>query len=188
MPFSGRFYLSKNKIRYISAHSHNGTKYKIPDNYIVQTRLGQGKSLYVIECEVKYETDGPIFIISFEENGQNFVVESKEFVIKVANEYTQKRNPDMKAKIFGVHVFGLNIIEMEQETTIQYELLHNYEVLDSRKKINDKMNQKVSVSVLNITNISLVTTSEPSDINNQEIEEDILVMRAIEGSQIYYAL
>ncbi|CAG8754853.1 10931_t:CDS:2, partial [Racocetra fulgida] len=91
------------------------TKHKILDNYLVQTRWGRGRSKHIIECEVKYEINKPVFIIRFEDNGQKFVIESKDSSTKAANEYLQKRNPNTQAKVSGVHVFGLNATNVEKE-------------------------------------------------------------------------
>ncbi|CAG8729545.1 505_t:CDS:1, partial [Dentiscutata heterogama] len=65
-------YPSKNKTCYTSAHSRNGTSYRIPDNYVVQTRWGRGRSQHVIDCEIKYEIDRPVYIIRFEKDEQSF--------------------------------------------------------------------------------------------------------------------
>ncbi|CAG8848403.1 18971_t:CDS:2, partial [Gigaspora margarita] len=71
-------YLPKNTLYYTSARSHNKTRYKIPDDYLVQTSWGRGKSKHIIEYEVKYELDGPIFIVRFQEDSQQYILESKE--------------------------------------------------------------------------------------------------------------
>ncbi|CAG8813222.1 7549_t:CDS:2, partial [Dentiscutata erythropus] len=250
------------------------TSYRIPDNYVVQTRWGRGRSQHVIDCEIKYKIDGPVYIIRFEKDEQSFVITSKKSVTKVVNEYLKKRNPDTQAQLSGVHVFGLNTIDVEKErerknqshpfkpfnilgksmkekhshifskqigiafkneihkfynpidqpilqelrfnvqeknyivdyrnrnrdkknnhieavtkivdqglisqksyrnlAAIQHELLRDYDVSNARKKINDEMNQKVPVSILNIANISLITTNELPDITDQEIEEEMM--------------
>ncbi|CAG8760946.1 24299_t:CDS:2, partial [Cetraspora pellucida] len=83
------FYPSNSKIYYTSARSHSGTKYKIPDNYLVQTSWGRGKSQHIIEYEIEYDSDGPVFRIRFNENSQHYVIESKESSTAVANNYLQ---------------------------------------------------------------------------------------------------
>src|SRR6185437_15620203 len=62
---SEEIYSPKNRLCYTSARSHNNTRYKIPDDYLIQTSWGRGKSKHIIECEIKYELDGPIFIVRF---------------------------------------------------------------------------------------------------------------------------
>ncbi|CAG8838361.1 14849_t:CDS:1, partial [Cetraspora pellucida] len=57
------FYPSNSKIYYISACSHSETKYKISDNYLVQTSWGRGKSQHIIKCEIEYDSDRPVFRI-----------------------------------------------------------------------------------------------------------------------------
>ncbi|CAG8790491.1 30613_t:CDS:2 [Gigaspora margarita] len=54
------------------------TRYKIPDNYLIQTSWGRGKSKHIIECEIKYKLDGPIFIVRFQKDSQQYILESKE--------------------------------------------------------------------------------------------------------------
>ncbi|CAG8766214.1 3969_t:CDS:2 [Cetraspora pellucida] len=108
------FYPSNSKIYYTSARSCSGTKYKIPDNYLVQTSWGRGKSWHIIECEIEYDSDGPVFRIRFNENSQNYVIESKESSTAVANNYLQKKNPNTNAKLSGIHVFGLNATDVDK--------------------------------------------------------------------------
>ncbi|CAG8686405.1 14824_t:CDS:2, partial [Cetraspora pellucida] len=98
-----------------SSHSHNGIQYKISDNYLVQTKWDRKKSHHIVECEIKYEMNKPVFRIKFEENVQTFVMESKESATDVANKYLQKKNPNMQAKLSGIHVFKLNAKDLEQE-------------------------------------------------------------------------
>lgn len=83
------FYPPKDKICHTSARSRNGMQYKIPDNYIVQTSWGRGRSKHVVECEIEYEFDGPIFKIKFEENSQLHIIKSKESPSTVSNDYIQ---------------------------------------------------------------------------------------------------
>ncbi|CAG8694851.1 11930_t:CDS:1, partial [Dentiscutata heterogama] len=45
------FYPPTSIVHYTAAFSRNRTKYKISDNYLVQTRWGRGWSKHVIECE-----------------------------------------------------------------------------------------------------------------------------------------
>ncbi|CAG8836265.1 29190_t:CDS:2, partial [Gigaspora margarita] len=92
------------------------TRYKIPDDYIVQTSWGRGKSKHIIECEIKYELDGPIFIVRFQEDSQQYILELKESPSNVANKYLWKKNPDNPStRISGIHVFCLNILDIEKE-------------------------------------------------------------------------
>ncbi|RIB19203.1 hypothetical protein C2G38_2182532 [Gigaspora rosea] len=97
------------------ASSRNRTQYRIPDNYLIQTSWGRNKSHHMVEYEIEYEQDGPIFIIRFEENAYQYVLESKKFPTTVANDYLQKKCPNTRATISGIHVFGLNIMDVEQE-------------------------------------------------------------------------
>ncbi|RIB30076.1 hypothetical protein C2G38_2153677 [Gigaspora rosea] len=74
--------------------SRNGTQYKIPANYLVQTSWGRNKSHHMVECEIEYEQDGLIFIIRFEGNSYQYVLKSKKSPIAVANDYLQ--SPSLK--------------------------------------------------------------------------------------------
>ncbi|CAG8787681.1 7451_t:CDS:2, partial [Racocetra fulgida] len=68
------FYPPKDKICCTVASSRNGSKYRVLNNYLVQT---------------KYKQDGPIFIIRFEENSQQYVLKSKKSPTNIANDYLQ---------------------------------------------------------------------------------------------------
>ncbi|RIB18223.1 hypothetical protein C2G38_2185215 [Gigaspora rosea] len=109
------FYPPKDKIYCTIASSRNGSKYRVPNNYLVQTSWGRNKSHYIVECEIEYELDGLIFIIRFEENSQRFVLKSKKSPTNVANNYLQKKYPNTCATIFRIHVFGFNAMDMERE-------------------------------------------------------------------------
>ncbi|CAG8801630.1 16841_t:CDS:2, partial [Cetraspora pellucida] len=94
-----------------------------------------------------------------------------------------KRNSNMQVKLSEIHVFGLNVIDMEKEyeKKNQSHLFKLFNTLSkfikekyASKKINDEMNQKISVSVLNIANISLITTNKLLNITNQEIEKEMI--------------
>ncbi|CAG8487247.1 15776_t:CDS:1 [Dentiscutata heterogama] len=80
-------YPPKDKLSFTSARSHNGIKYKIPDNYLVQTSWGRCNSNHKIECEIKYELNGSIFRIRFQEDSQQNIIESKESPSAAANNY-----------------------------------------------------------------------------------------------------
>ncbi|CAG8850984.1 11432_t:CDS:2, partial [Gigaspora margarita] len=109
-------YSLKNTLCYTSARSYNKTRYKIPDDYLVQTSWEKGKSKHIIECEIKYELDRPIFIVRFQEDSQQYILELKEFPSNAANKYLWKKNPDNpSARISGIYVFCLNILDIEKE-------------------------------------------------------------------------
>ncbi|CAG8624734.1 10817_t:CDS:1, partial [Dentiscutata heterogama] len=81
------FYPPKNKVWYTSAFSYNKTQYKALDSYLVRTSWGRNKSHHTVECKIEYEQDGPVFIIRFEENSQQYVLNSKKSPTAVANDY-----------------------------------------------------------------------------------------------------
>ncbi|CAG8579075.1 8930_t:CDS:2 [Cetraspora pellucida] len=121
------FYPSNSKIYYTLAHSHSETKYKIPDNYLVQTSWGREKSQHIIECEIEYDLDGPVFRIRFNENSQHYVIESKEFLTAVANNYLQKKNPNTNAKLSGIHIFGLNATDTKRSRRFSIQISEAFE-------------------------------------------------------------
>jgi hypothetical protein len=83
------YYPPKNMLCYTSNHNTGSgkTQYKIPDRYLVETSWGR-KSRHTIECEIEYDSEGPVFIIRFNENYQH-VIQSKESSSNIANEYLQ---------------------------------------------------------------------------------------------------
>ncbi|CAG8542378.1 16047_t:CDS:2 [Cetraspora pellucida] len=52
-----------------------------------KTSWGRNKSHHTVECEIEYEQDGSVFIIRFEENSQQYVLNSKKSPTAVANDY-----------------------------------------------------------------------------------------------------
>ena len=82
------FYPPKNIVHYTSARSRNGTRFKIPNDYLVKTSWGRGNSRHTVECGIEYGLDKqPVYRIWFEENFQQHIVESNESSTKAANEY-----------------------------------------------------------------------------------------------------
>ncbi|RIB30086.1 hypothetical protein C2G38_2153710 [Gigaspora rosea] len=54
--------------------------------------------------------------IKFKENSQQYIIESNEPPSKVANDYlNRKKSSNTRSRISGIHVFGLNIIDIEHE-------------------------------------------------------------------------
>ncbi|CAG8641966.1 27921_t:CDS:2 [Dentiscutata erythropus] len=109
------FYPLQNKIHYTSATSHSGNKYKILEGYLVQTSWGRSKSHHIVEYEIEYEQDGLVFIIRFEENSLQYVLKSKKSPTAVANDYLQKKYSDTHVTISGIHIFGLNVTDVDRE-------------------------------------------------------------------------
>ncbi|CAG8681492.1 8224_t:CDS:2, partial [Racocetra fulgida] len=240
------FYPPKDKLCYTSVRSHNGGQYKIPDNYLVQTSWGRNKSKHIIECKIKYELNGPIFRIRFQEDSQQYIIESKESPSAAANNYLwvqrERKNwsssfrpfntlsESMKTKCsraFSIqlgeafkneipnffnsidqpvlqevrfHVQDkdylanyhnkektnsfdtfVKVIDQDQISrnayqklaVLQPELPRDHNISGIRKKINEKMDEKVPINIVNVKNVPLVTTNEVPHINDQEIEEEM---------------
>ncbi|RIB07706.1 hypothetical protein C2G38_2213620 [Gigaspora rosea] len=103
-----------------------------------------------------------------------FNVQEKNYVVDYHNRNRDEKNIHIEAVTEIVDQGPISRKSYRNLAAIQYELPRDHDVSDTRKKINEEMNQKVSVSVLNIANISLITTNEPPDINDQEIEEEMM--------------
>ncbi|CAG8792542.1 3637_t:CDS:2, partial [Gigaspora margarita] len=125
------FYPPENKVCYTAASSRDGTRYEVPDNYLVQTSWRRTKSCHMVECEIMYEQDGPVYIIRFEKNSQQYVLKSKKSSTAVANDYLQKKCPNTRATISGIHVFGLNATDMEQECKRKKRQPHSLKLFNS---------------------------------------------------------
>ncbi|CAG8815018.1 23280_t:CDS:1, partial [Dentiscutata erythropus] len=80
------FYSPKDKLCYTLACS-NAVKYKTPNNYLVQTSWGRGISKHMIECKIEYKSNRPIFRIRFQEDSQEYIIESKKSPSAIANNY-----------------------------------------------------------------------------------------------------
>ncbi|CAG8687476.1 3402_t:CDS:10, partial [Gigaspora margarita] len=114
VPGIAGYYPSKDIICYTSSHTRNKTWYKVPDNYIVETSWEKG---HIVECEIEYQSNKPVFRIKFKENSQQYIIESNESPSKVANDYlnVKKKSSNTRSRISGIHVFGLHIINVEHE-------------------------------------------------------------------------
>ncbi|CAG8683851.1 6623_t:CDS:2, partial [Racocetra persica] len=109
-----------------------------------------------------------------------------------------RKSSNIGAKISGIHVFGFNAMDVQQErerkqrqpcflksfntltidqglisqnayrklATIQSELPREYNVLNTKKRINKEMNIKIPIFTLNIDDVDMsLTTNEPSNDN-----------------------
>ncbi|CAG8626358.1 3372_t:CDS:2 [Cetraspora pellucida] len=110
---------------YTSNHNTGSgkTQYKISDGYLVETSWGR-KLRHTIECEIEYDSEGPVFIIRFNKNSQQHVIQLKESSSNVATEYLRKKDSINHARISGIYLFGLNAMNIEQE----HEYLKNISI------------------------------------------------------------
>ncbi|CAG8836681.1 15498_t:CDS:2, partial [Gigaspora margarita] len=237
------YYPPKNMLCYISNHntSSGKTQYKILDGYLVETSWRR-KSRHTIECEIEYNSEGPVFIIRFNENSQQHIIQSKESLSNIATEYLRRKGSNSHARISGIHVFGLNAIDVEQEyerkrkenracflkpfsvlcksmktkcsrsfslhisknylvdyckekedqninafvyvidqnlisqntyrdlSALEPDLPQEYNISNIKKKINEKMNKKIPIFILDLKNISITTTNKISHIDEVKKE------------------
>ncbi|CAG8574635.1 14373_t:CDS:2, partial [Racocetra fulgida] len=201
----------------------------------------------MIECEIKYELNGPIFRIIFQEGSQKYVIESKESPSATANNYIQvqcerknrssfrpfnalsesmkmkhsrafsiqldevfknevsnffnsndkpvlqqvrfhvqdkdyltnyhnKENDFLDAFVKAVDQGSISQNAYRNLAALQPELPRDHNISDARKKLNKKMNEKISIIILNIKDVSLMTTNQIPHINNPDIENEIYEM------------
>ncbi|CAG8822102.1 41742_t:CDS:2, partial [Gigaspora margarita] len=82
-----------------------------------------------------------------------YLVETKSSS-NIATEYLRRNGSNSYARIFGIHVFGLNAIDVEQE--------------------RERKEKKIEHVPLNHLNISITTTNEISHIDDDEVEKEML--------------
>ncbi|CAG8714558.1 20982_t:CDS:2 [Gigaspora margarita] len=173
-------------LRYISNYntSSGKTQYKILDRYLVETSWGR-KSRHTIECEIKYNSEGPVFIIRFNENSQQ-----------------HRKGSNSYARISGIHVFGLNAIDVKQgceckrkenrayslkpfsmlcesmktkcSCSFSLHISKNYLVDYCKEKEDQNINAFIPIFILDFKNISITTTNKISHINDDEVEKEML--------------
>ncbi|GBB93934.1 hypothetical protein RclHR1_22590003 [Rhizophagus clarus] len=113
------FYPSNDILCYTSARSSD--QFKIPDDYMIHTSWGKGISQHMIRCEISYVESVPVFKIWFGEDYQNYI-----------------KRPNTQARLSGVHVFGLNLQELEKE----HERKQNSRLLKPFNKLSNSMKTK----------------------------------------------
>ncbi|CAG8665486.1 217_t:CDS:2 [Cetraspora pellucida] len=191
-----KFYPPKNKVWYTLASSYNKTQYKALDSYLVRTSWGRNKSHHTVECEIEYEQDGPVFIIRFEENSQQYVLNSKKSPTAIANNYLKV------SEVFDNQVSKFfNLLDQLVLQEVKFNVQDKNFVIDYNDdyKENSDNNRflvlflkvieqgpisyhayqisiKISIFTLNIENMALETSNIDVDIDNsdQEIEEEVL--------------
>ncbi|CAG8472960.1 4061_t:CDS:2, partial [Scutellospora calospora] len=53
--------------------------------------------------------------IRFQEDSQQYIIESKESPSDTANNYLQKKNPNNTTKISSIYIFCLNVMDIKRE-------------------------------------------------------------------------
>ncbi|GES91519.1 hypothetical protein GLOIN_2v1778530 [Rhizophagus clarus] len=91
----------------------------------------------MIRCEISYVKSVPVFKIWFGEDYQNYV-SSTTSATNAANTYLQIKRPNTQARLSGVHVFGLNLQELEKER----ERKQNSRLLKPFNKLSNSMKTK----------------------------------------------
>ncbi|CAG8840788.1 39077_t:CDS:2, partial [Gigaspora margarita] len=183
------FYPLENKVCYTAAGSCNRTRYEVPDNYLVQTSWERTKLCYIVECEIIYKQDGPVYIIRFEENSQQYALKSKKSSTAVANNYLQvnveqerkrkKRQPhslklfnslseSMKTKrsrAFSIHL-GKTFNKIK--FNVQYIINYKNNDKENRDRLLDPFMEVIDHGP--ISHHAYYTV----DTDNQEVEEEVL--------------
>ncbi|RIB20598.1 hypothetical protein C2G38_2035120 [Gigaspora rosea] len=105
-----------------------------------------------------------------------FNVQDKDYVVNFYNKYDNDKKKDQHVELVTkiVDQSPISRNAYRNLAAVQYELPRDHSILNTRKKINEEMYQKIPISILNITDIPLIATNEYSDINDQEVEEEIL--------------
>ncbi|CAB5368949.1 unnamed protein product [Rhizophagus irregularis] len=131
------YYPQNGILQYTSARSCNNTQFKIPDNYLIRTSWGRGASKHVIQCEINYIKEVPVFKILFGENFQ-LCVKSTQSATSAANAYLQMKKLNTQARLSGIHIFFLNSQELERER----ERKHRSHLLKPFNKLSNSMKTK----------------------------------------------
>ncbi|PKY57798.1 hypothetical protein RhiirA4_549808 [Rhizophagus irregularis] len=91
-------------------------KYRIPDDYIVETTWGRSNNRCVVQCFINYIDNKPVFQIWF---GKCFehVVSSVRSATDVTNLFHKEYTSLKKTKTSGIYLFGLHLktLEMARE-------------------------------------------------------------------------
>ncbi|POG82655.1 hypothetical protein GLOIN_2v1762056 [Rhizophagus irregularis DAOM 181602=DAOM 197198] len=91
-------------------------KYRIPDDYMVETTWGKSNNRCVVQCFINYINNKPVFQIWF---GKCFehVVSSVRSATDVTNLFHKEYTSLKKTKTLGIYLFGLHLktLEMARE-------------------------------------------------------------------------
>ncbi|CAG8775287.1 10572_t:CDS:2, partial [Rhizophagus irregularis] len=91
-------------------------KYRIPDDYMVETTWGRSNNRCVVQCFINYIDNKPVFQIWF---GKCFehVVSSVRSATDVTNLFHKEYTSLKKTKTSGIYLFGLHLktLEMARE-------------------------------------------------------------------------
>ncbi|RHZ51712.1 hypothetical protein Glove_475g22 [Diversispora epigaea] len=165
------FYPSNNILKYTFSRSGDNTQYKLPDQYLIHTSWGRGKSKHTIKCEINYINTLPIFKIGFGDGFQT-CIESIKSATDVANKYLHIKNSNTKTRLSGIHVFGLNGQELEREREKKYQsrFLKPFNMLDNTMKI--KRVRKFGELILDSFNNVVKSSFHPDDNFALDLEKE----------------
>ncbi|PKC58311.1 hypothetical protein RhiirA1_471168 [Rhizophagus irregularis] len=98
----------------ILAYAQGKNKYKIPDNYCVETTWGRSKNKRTVKCLINYIEGKPLYKIMYDINFAK-EVQSDMSLTAVANMVLKKLFPNNeKSLISGVHLFGIHLTILKQ--------------------------------------------------------------------------
>ncbi|CAG8564614.1 22030_t:CDS:2 [Dentiscutata erythropus] len=126
---------------------------------------------HIVECEIEYQSNRPVFRIKFKENSQQYIVESDKSPSKVANKYLNvRKSSNTCSRISGVHIFGLNIIDVKHERKCK---IFESEALNFYNPIDQPILQEVRFNVQS-KNYSATYCNE----KEQNIDADLTALEA----------
>ena len=103
-----------------------------------------------------------------------FNVQDKNFLVDYQDRDEEKENQLIDAFTKVIDQGPISRDAYRNLAALQPELSRDHHILDARKRINEEMNQKIPISILNVINPTLITINENSDIEDQEIIDEVL--------------
>lgn len=103
-----------------------------------------------------------------------FNVQDRNYLVDYYDKDEEKENQLVDAFTKVVDQGPISRDAYRNLAALQPELPRDHHILNARKRINEEMNQKVPISILNIKNPVLTTINETPDIEDQEIVDEVL--------------
>ncbi|CAG8815210.1 527_t:CDS:1, partial [Racocetra fulgida] len=98
-----------------------------------------------------------------------FHVQDKDYL---ANYHNKEKTNSFDAFVKVIDQGQISRDAYRKLAALQPELPQDHNISGTRKKINEEMDKKVPINIVNVKNVPLVTTNEVLHINDQEIEEE----------------
>jgi hypothetical protein len=148
-----------------------------PFNILSESMKTKRSRAFSIQINSAFQNEIPKFYHSSDNpvlQEIRFNVQGKDYLADYRNKNKEKENQRIDAFTKVIDQESISRDAYRNLTALQPELPRERAILNARIRINEKMDQEIPISILTIDNIPFTSASEPPDIEDQEVVEEVL--------------